>query len=87
MPKRAVSSDKVFKGSLPFAQATIAGGFMFVCCVGRDRAGKFAVGDVKAQTQAVPRQHSRTRSKRPAAPCAISSSARSMSPTAPTGSR
>ena len=52
MPKRAVSSDKVFKGSLPFAQATIAGGFMFVCCVGRDRAGNFAVGDVKAQTQA-----------------------------------
>jgi 2-iminobutanoate/2-iminopropanoate deaminase len=51
MPKRAVSSDNVFKGSLPFAQATIAGGFMFVCCVGRDRAGKFAVGDVKAQTQ------------------------------------
>jgi 2-iminobutanoate/2-iminopropanoate deaminase len=25
---------------------------MFVCCVGRDRAGKFAAGDVKAQTQA-----------------------------------
>ena len=24
MPKRAVYSDKVFKGSLPFAQATIA---------------------------------------------------------------
>ena len=52
MPKRAIYSDKVFKGSLPFAQATIAGGFMFVCCVGRDRAGKFAVGDVRAQTQA-----------------------------------
>jgi 2-iminobutanoate/2-iminopropanoate deaminase len=51
MPKRAVSSDRVFKGSLPFAQATIAGGFMFVCCVGRDRNGHFAVGDVGAQTQ------------------------------------
>jgi len=51
MPKRAVASDQVFKGSLPFAQATIAGGFMFVCCVGRDRGGKFAVGDVRAQTQ------------------------------------
>ena len=50
MPKRAVSSDKVFKGSLPFAQATIAGGFMFVCCVGRDREGRFPEG-VKAQTQ------------------------------------
>jgi hypothetical protein len=25
MPKRAVASDQVFKGSLPFAQATIAG--------------------------------------------------------------
>ena len=50
MPKRAVSSDKVFKGSLPFAQATIAGGFMFVCCVGRDREGRFPDG-VKAQTQ------------------------------------
>jgi enamine deaminase RidA (YjgF/YER057c/UK114 family) len=51
MPKRIVTSDKVFKGSLPFAQATIAGGFMFVCCVGRDRTGKFAPGDVRAQTQ------------------------------------
>lgn len=50
MPKRAVSSDKVFKGSLPFAQATIAGGFMFVCCVGRDREGRFPEGP-RAQTQ------------------------------------
>jgi 2-iminobutanoate/2-iminopropanoate deaminase len=30
MPKRAVSSDRVYKSSLPFAQATIAGGFIFV---------------------------------------------------------
>ena len=52
MPKRAITSDKVFKGSLPFAQATVAGGFMFVCCVGLDRSGQFAVGDVRAQTQA-----------------------------------
>ncbi len=51
MPKRAVSSDRVFKSSLPFAQATIAGGFMFVCCVGCDRTGRFAIGDVRAQTQ------------------------------------
>ncbi len=51
MPKRAVSSDRVFKSSLPFAQATIAGGFMFVCCVGQDREGNIAVGDVRAQTQ------------------------------------
>jgi 2-iminobutanoate/2-iminopropanoate deaminase len=51
MPKRAIYSDKVFKGSLPFAQATVAGGFMFVCCVGLDRAGHFAVGDVRKQTQ------------------------------------
>jgi 2-iminobutanoate/2-iminopropanoate deaminase len=51
MPKRAVYSDKIFKSSLPFAQATIAGGFMFVCCVGHDRTGKYAVGDVRAQTQ------------------------------------
>jgi enamine deaminase RidA (YjgF/YER057c/UK114 family) len=50
MPKRIVSSDRVFKGTLPFAQATIAGGFMFVCCVGRDRNGKFPDG-VRAQTQ------------------------------------
>jgi 2-iminobutanoate/2-iminopropanoate deaminase len=50
MPKRAISSDKVFKGSLPFAQATLAGGFMFVCCVGRDREGRFPEG-VQAQTQ------------------------------------
>ena len=51
MPKRAVSSDRVYKSSLPFAQATIAGGFMFVCCVGCDRSGHFAIGDVRAQTQ------------------------------------
>jgi len=31
MPKRAITSDKIFKGSLPFAQATVAGGFMFAC--------------------------------------------------------
>ena len=51
MPKRAIYSDKVFRGSLPFAPATVAGGFMFVCCVGLDRAGKYAVGDVRKQTQ------------------------------------
>ncbi|QYU67291.1 RidA family protein [Leptolyngbya sp. 15MV] len=51
MPKRAVSSPKVFKSSRPFAQATIAGGFMFVCFTGRDPQGRFAVGDVRAQTQ------------------------------------
>jgi 2-iminobutanoate/2-iminopropanoate deaminase len=51
MPKTAISSDKVFKGSLPFAQATLAGGFLFVCCTGRDRDGSFAPGDVRAQTQ------------------------------------
>lgn len=51
MPKRTVSSDRVYRSSLPFAQATIAGGFMFVCCVGCDREGRFVVGDVRAQTQ------------------------------------
>jgi 2-iminobutanoate/2-iminopropanoate deaminase len=51
MPKRAVSSNRVYKSSLPFAQATLAGGFMFVCCVGCDRDGRLAVGDVRAQTQ------------------------------------
>ena len=51
MPKRAVSSSKIFKSTRPFAQATIAGGFMFVCFTGRDAEGKFAVGDVRAQTQ------------------------------------
>jgi enamine deaminase RidA (YjgF/YER057c/UK114 family) len=51
MPKRAVSSDKVFKPSLPFAQATIAGGFMFVCSTGRDVSGRFAINDVQAQTR------------------------------------
>lgn len=50
MPKRAIASDRVFKGSLPFAQATLAGGFLFVCCTGRDREGRFAA-DVRAQTQ------------------------------------
>ena len=51
MPKRAISSAKVFKSSRPFAQATVAGGFMFVCSTGRDVNGNFAVGDVRAQTQ------------------------------------
>lgn len=50
MPKKIVSSDRVFKGSLPFAQATVAGGFMFVCCVGVDRQGSIVAG-IKAQTQ------------------------------------
>jgi 2-iminobutanoate/2-iminopropanoate deaminase len=52
MPKRIVSSDRVRKSALPFAQATIAGGFMFVCCVGTDRDGNFAIGDARKQTQA-----------------------------------
>jgi 2-iminobutanoate/2-iminopropanoate deaminase len=51
MPKRAISSNRVYKSSLPFAQATVAGGFMFVCCVGCDRDGRLAIGDVRAQTQ------------------------------------
>ncbi len=51
MPKRAIASSKVFKPSLPFAQATLAGGFLFVCCTGRNLAGQFAVGDPAAQTQ------------------------------------
>ena len=51
MPKRAIYSDKVFRGSLPFAPATVAVGFIFVCCVGLDRSGKYAVGDVRKQTQ------------------------------------
>ena len=51
MPKRAIATDRVFKPSLPFAQATLAGGFLFACSTGRDLAGRFAVGDVRAQTQ------------------------------------
>jgi 2-iminobutanoate/2-iminopropanoate deaminase len=51
MPKRIIASDRVFKGGLPFAQATLAGGFLFVCCVGRDRQGRFAPADPRAQTQ------------------------------------
>jgi 2-iminobutanoate/2-iminopropanoate deaminase len=50
VPKEIISSDRVFKGSLPFAQATVAGGFMFVCCTGVDRDGR-VVPDVRAQTQ------------------------------------
>jgi 2-iminobutanoate/2-iminopropanoate deaminase len=52
MPKRIVSSDRAFRSELPFAQATIAGGFMFVACVGCDRQGRFVIGDARAQTQA-----------------------------------
>lgn len=51
MPKRAIASNRVFKPSLPFAQATLAGGFLFACSTGRDREGRFAQGDVRAQTQ------------------------------------
>jgi enamine deaminase RidA (YjgF/YER057c/UK114 family) len=51
MPKTAISSDKVFKPALPFAQASKAGGFVFACSTGRDREGRFAIGDVRAQTQ------------------------------------
>jgi len=51
MPKRAISTGRVFKPGLPFAQATVAGGFVFACSTGRDREGRFAVGDVRAQTR------------------------------------
>ena len=51
MPKTVISSDKVFKPALPFAQASKAGGFVFACSTGRDREGRFAIGDVRAQTQ------------------------------------
>lgn len=51
MPKRAISTDRVFQPSLPFAQATVAGGFVFACSTGRNREGAFAIGDVRAQTQ------------------------------------
>lgn len=51
MPKRAISTDRVFKPSLPFAQATVAGGFVFACSTGRNRDGAFAIGDARAQTQ------------------------------------
>ena len=51
MPKRAISSDRVFKPSLPFAQATLAGGFLFACSTGRNQQGQFVTGDVRAQTQ------------------------------------
>lgn len=51
MPKRAICSDRVFKPSLPFAQATLAGGFLFACSTGRNLQGQFVVGDVRAQTQ------------------------------------
>lgn len=50
MPKRIVESKRVFKGSLPFAQATVAGGFMFVCCVGTAPDGSISP-DIRVQTQ------------------------------------
>ena len=54
MPKRSVSSDRVYKSRLPFAQATIASDFMFVCCAGADLQGQSALGD--ARRPAVHRQ-------------------------------
>ncbi len=50
--KAAISSDKVFKPALPFAQAAKAGGFVFACPTGRDREGRFAIGDVRARLEA-----------------------------------
>lgn len=47
----AEEPDRVFEGSLPLALATLAGGFPFVCCVGRDREGRFAPGNPRAHTQ------------------------------------
>jgi 2-iminobutanoate/2-iminopropanoate deaminase len=52
MPKRIVSCPRVHRSALPFAQATVAGGFMFVACVGTDRDGRYASGDARAQTRA-----------------------------------
>lgn len=51
MPKQAISSEHVYKPSLPFAQATLAGGFLFACSTGRNLEGRFVQGDVRAQTQ------------------------------------
>ncbi len=51
MPRRTISSNRIFRHDLPFAQATIAGDFMFVCCMGMDLKGEFAPGDARRQTQ------------------------------------
>ncbi|MFZ6763155.1 MULTISPECIES: RidA family protein [Acetobacterales] len=51
MPKKILASDRVGRSRLPFAQATLAGGFLFVCCMGNDRQGRYALGDARAQTQ------------------------------------
>ncbi|UFN47744.1 RidA family protein [Roseomonas sp. OT10] len=51
MPKRIIETDRLPRGRLPFAQATVAGGFMFVCCIGYDAKGQVALGDARAQTQ------------------------------------
>jgi len=51
MPKRSVTSPRIHRSALPFAQATVAGGFMFVACIGTDREGRLASGDVRAQTR------------------------------------
>ena len=51
MPKQAISSEQVYKPALPFAQATLAGGFLFACSTGRNLEGRFVPGDVRAQTQ------------------------------------
>ena len=51
MPKRSIAGNHVFKSSRPFAQATLAGGFMFTCCTGCDPEGRSVVDGVRAQTQ------------------------------------
>ncbi|MBM3530213.1 MAG: RidA family protein [Alphaproteobacteria bacterium] len=52
MPKRIIASNRIYRSALPFAPATTAGGFIFVCCVGTDSLGRFAEGDARTQTQA-----------------------------------
>jgi antitoxin ParD1/3/4 len=59
MPRRAISSDKVLKPSLPFAQATEVGGFVFACSTERVVEGRLALGNAHAQTQQTIRDETR----------------------------
>lgn len=51
MPKRTVTSNRIRPFTVPIAQATVAGGFMFVCCTGARPDGSYVLGDARAQTQ------------------------------------
>lgn len=61
MPERAIASGKGLESRPPFAQATLAGGFLFACCADTRREGKCAIGDARPREPHRQREHDRQR--------------------------